>query len=122
MMQTETLHGVCYFHSETGTEGGYWAFQDENFIVEGGLYGQQFEYQGLHILENGYTLTIYDKIDKNKILWHGVIDLTIYPLFTQATSRGNWIHADQKGVERTTWERWFLEEYPATLTLPVGIH
>lgn len=26
------LEGVCHFHSETGTEGGYWAFQDKNFI------------------------------------------------------------------------------------------
>lgn len=27
-----TLKGVCCFHSETGTEGGFWAFQDERFI------------------------------------------------------------------------------------------
>lgn len=26
------LVGFCYFHSETGTEGGYWAFQDSKFI------------------------------------------------------------------------------------------
>ncbi len=25
--------GVCTFHSETGTEGGHWAFQDERFIT-----------------------------------------------------------------------------------------
>ena len=27
-----TLRGVLEFYSETGTEGGYWAFQDEKFI------------------------------------------------------------------------------------------
>jgi len=27
------LFGVCTFHSETGTEGGYWAFQDNRHIV-----------------------------------------------------------------------------------------
>lgn len=27
-----SLKGVLHFHSETGTEGGYWAFQDERFI------------------------------------------------------------------------------------------
>ncbi len=27
-----TIRGVLSFHSETGTEGGYWAFQDERFI------------------------------------------------------------------------------------------
>ncbi len=28
----EVLHGICFFFSETGTEGGYWAFQDERHI------------------------------------------------------------------------------------------
>lgn len=28
------LSGVLTFHSETGTEGGYWAFQDEKFITK----------------------------------------------------------------------------------------
>jgi hypothetical protein len=28
------LKGVCCFHSETGTEGGYWAFQDSRFITK----------------------------------------------------------------------------------------
>lgn len=28
------LKGVCCFHSETGTEGGYWAFQDSQFITK----------------------------------------------------------------------------------------
>lgn len=28
------LKGVCCFHSETGTEGGYWAFQDGQFITK----------------------------------------------------------------------------------------
>lgn len=26
--------GVLHFHSETGTEGGHWAFQDANFITK----------------------------------------------------------------------------------------
>ena len=29
---SQELTGFCYFHSETGTEGGFWAFQDEKFI------------------------------------------------------------------------------------------
>ena len=28
----KTLHGVLHLFSETGTEGGYWAFQDKRFI------------------------------------------------------------------------------------------
>ena len=30
--QAKALRGVCHLYSETGTEGGFWAFQDENFI------------------------------------------------------------------------------------------
>src|SRR5579862_9152972 len=30
--QALPLRGVLHFYSETGTEGGYWAFQDERFI------------------------------------------------------------------------------------------
>lgn len=28
-----TYQGVLDFHSETGTEGGYWAFMDQRFIT-----------------------------------------------------------------------------------------
>jgi hypothetical protein len=28
------LEGMLLFHSETGTEGGYWAFQDRNYITK----------------------------------------------------------------------------------------
>ena len=28
------LEGVCHFYSETGTEGGHWAFQDSQFITK----------------------------------------------------------------------------------------
>lgn len=40
-----TMRGVLEFYSETGTEGGYWAFQDEKFIskvpAEFGVWGEQ---------------------------------------------------------------------------------
>lgn len=38
-MAKKVLHGVCYFWSETGTEGGHWAFQDRRFITENVAYG-----------------------------------------------------------------------------------
>jgi len=41
-----TYQGVLTFHSETGTEGGFWAFQDEKFM---GLdAGQQFSCTRCH--------------------------------------------------------------------------
>lgn len=30
----KTLEGILHLHSETGTEGGYWAFQDKRFITK----------------------------------------------------------------------------------------
>ena len=33
------MKGVLTFHTETGTEGGYWAFQDERFIKQNQPFG-----------------------------------------------------------------------------------
>lgn len=110
------MNGVCLFWSETGTEGGYWAFQDRRFIkppTETRSY-LQYDYKGLHLLGNGDRLVIYDKKDQKNIVWDGVIDLVMHGLFTEH-AQGYWIHADQAGVDRDIWARWFFEEYPATL-------
>jgi hypothetical protein len=114
--QKEELRGLVYFYSETGTEGGSWAFQDSRFIFpptqefpEG-----QWSYEGLHILEDGDYLTIYSKDNPAEIVWSGKISLRKHPSFAKSVF-GLWIHADQKGVDRKTWARWFVEEYPAKL-------
>ena len=36
---TSKMKGVLDFHTETGTEGGYWAFQDERFIKQNQPFG-----------------------------------------------------------------------------------
>ncbi len=79
--------------------------------------GESWSYEGLHILENGDRLIIFDKQDPKKIVWEGVIQLNFYSVFTEATSTGMWIHADQEGVERSVWEKFFLLHYPAKLIL-----
>lgn len=110
------LVGFLHFWSETGTEGGHWAFQDKKFISppsENWPY-ESWSYEGLHILQNGDILIIYSKETPTDIIWTGVIKLRTYPLFTESTA-GMWIHADQEGVCRHTWTKWFLEEYPAKL-------
>jgi len=107
----KALNGVAFFWSETGTEGGHWAFQDGQHPP----LGQQFSYEGLHVLHDGDYLTIYDKADPQKIVWEGKIALDSLALFTETTTDGLWIHADQQGVDRKTWEKFFLEEYPAKL-------
>jgi hypothetical protein len=30
------MRGVCFLHSETGTEGGWWAMQEDGFVTEDG--------------------------------------------------------------------------------------
>ncbi len=176
------LKGVLFFWSETGTEGGDWAFQDERFITvnrnffscakcfkywDKGKYpdgpidepreglrvthmisldklltgdpdalgssrppaecpsGKHdfkptsknlWSYEGSHVLRSGDHLTIYDKSDHKKIVWDGDINLTRFSVFTKH-ARGMWIHADQKGVRREIWAKWFMEDYPARLVL-----
>ena len=76
---------------------------------------EQWSYEGLIHLDDGDRLTIYDKEDPAKIVWDGEIKLIQHPLFTEHTSCGMWIHADQDGVARDVWEKFFLEKYPAKL-------
>ena len=110
------IHGVLLLHSETGTEGGYWAFQDKRFITPAkpGEGHDQWSYQGLHILEDGDKLTIYSDEKKSSILWEGVIQLKSLGLFNESAF-GWWIHSDQKEIDRKTWAKWFFEERPAQL-------
>ena len=58
------LMGVLTFHSETGTEGGYWAFQDARFISPNttrfhckicGIYWDKEKNSEAEILERGET-------------------------------------------------------------------
>lgn len=107
------MKGVLYFHSETGTEGGYWAFQDERFIDPS---SGQWSYDGLHILRNGDRLHINSKEDSQMYVWNGTIDLIEHPVFTQE-AHGLWIHSDQRDVNRNQWARWFLDGLPAELEL-----
>lgn len=161
--------GILHFHSETGTEGGYWAFQDEDYmglpnfkdhvcsicgrwwdkerhpggvppiespgvsvsIVRRGDSTDSFcpddqhewrlafpdgmwSHEGLHILKDGDRLTIFDKEDRDHVIWQGIVRLKQHNLFSE-TAFGFWIHADQKGEDREAWARLFFEEYPAVL-------
>ena len=115
---SNVMKGVCHFHSETGTEGGYWAFQDERFITKTGMrppMHESWSYEGLHPLKDGDRLTIFDKADPTKVVWQGVIALRQLGLFTDH-AKGMWIHADQDGIDRDTWATWFFNENPAELT------
>ncbi len=108
--------GVLYLFSETGTEGGYWALQDERFIAppnEKYPY-EQWSYEGLHILKDGDELIIFSPEKPEEVVWQGQISLRLLPLFTEQAS-GLWIHADQEGIDRNTWASYFFNHHPAKL-------
>lgn len=71
-------------------------------------------YEGLHILANGDKLTIYEKERPASVVWSGTIRLRPYPRYTEKVF-DCWIHADQEGIPRETWARWFFDENPARL-------
>ncbi len=111
------IRGVLFLWSETGTEGGHWALQDERKITKTGLAPPMHEawsYDGLHPLKDGDRLKIFDKDDPTKVVWQGVIKLKQHPLFTEHAN-GLWIHTDQEGVDRATWSKWFFGGHTAEL-------
>ena len=105
----QTLKGNCFFFSQTGAEGGYWAFQE---IPNP---SQQSPYDELHILEDNDRLTIFSPENPTRIVWSGTISLIRHAIFTQDAD-GFWIHADQRDIERKVWAKYFFQEYPAQLT------
>lgn len=75
---------------------------------------ERWSYEGLNVLADEDHLTIYDKEDPEKVAWDGDIHLKRHKLFTESAS-GLWIHADQIGITRDKWSRFFFEAHPATL-------
>lgn len=102
------MRGKLFFYSETGTEGGLWAFQDEAFI-----FGNHWALEGLHVLENGDRLVICNP-DSNEVIWEGEIKLRHFPPFTKEID-GLWVHDIQEGVDPQEWLSWFSQEYPAEI-------
>lgn len=119
------IRGPIHLFTETGTEGGYWAIQDEDHIEKGkGIIppgSDAWSYKGLYILQNGDRLTILDKDNPVRAVWEGVINLKEYPVFKESTPEGFWIHNEQIGVDRATWSQWFLKEYPAIVEISFSI-
>jgi hypothetical protein len=61
------MKGVTFLHSETGTEGGWWAMQEDGFADKDG----SWSYEGLRDLEEGDDFTVY--ADDGSVLFHSVI-------------------------------------------------
>lgn len=128
------MRGHLLFHSETGTEGGWYAFLDDRYIhggntgdpcpwgsegcpVEIGQFHEHVSYEGLHRLRNGDYLTVRDTT--GAVLFDGEVRLVrrtdVYRSET-ATIFGWWVNQEPDvGVDREIWARWFFDDLPATL-------
>src|SRR3989344_2536974 len=98
-----TYKGTCIIFYETGYEGPPWAFMDERFmgIPEEGFPKGKWSQDGLHIVESGDQLTIYSPDNLEEVVWTGEVSL---------------VGVESLNMDQQTWKRFFIEEYPSTLT------
>jgi hypothetical protein len=101
------MTGTFFFWSETGTEGGYWAFQDEMYDVSGSAY------EGFHILKNGDKIKIYDNTDN--VYLETTVSLEEYPSDAQGTQTPYWLHTRPTNVNFYIWAHAFFEEFRGVL-------
>ena len=118
---TKEMKGVCFIFSETGTEGGWWAVQEDGFADENGYW----DYKGLRFLEEGDDFTVYAQ--DGSVLWHGIIHrdsktgriprqvirkgkLVNDRTWKQQVVGGMWVHWIQKGTDPEAWGELFVGE------------
>ncbi len=102
----EPIKGVCYIHSETGTEGGLLSvFADTP--TEG-------YWERLHYIEKGDHLTIYSPRRPKRVLWSGVVDSPTRYFDSQDINGLDYLTAPT-GARRRTWVNYFVKNYPAAL-------
>lgn len=101
----EIFKGKLIGYFETGTEGVFWALQNDN------LPG----YEGLILLEAGDQIEIYSKdlqlVYKGFIKPDTVIGRTQRPSSNiyQPTALGMWIHWTQEGFSPDKWASYFID-------------
>ena len=115
------MKGVCFLHSATGTEGGWWAMQEDGFVREDGYW----RYEGLRLLEEGDDLTVF--AEDGSVLWHDIIHkdtetgaiprqviddgkLANHQTWKQQVVDGMWVHWLQKGMDPLAWGELFCGE------------
>lgn len=121
------MKGVCFHFSETGTEGGWWAMQEDGFRSEDGAH---WKYEGIRRLREGDVFTVY--ADDGEVLWHGIIhqDTTtgLRPrqairdgklvndrTWKQQVVGGFWVHWVQAGLDPEVWGELFVGDKRCTL-------
>ena len=78
------MKGVAFLFNETGTEGGWWAMQEDGFLSEDGVH---WKYEGLRFLEEGDDFTVY--ADDGSVLWEGIIHQDFPCFVPQSCCKGS---------------------------------
>jgi hypothetical protein len=114
----KAMKGVCFLFSETGTEGGWWAMQEDGFVTEDG----HWKYEGLQYLREGGDFTVY--ADDGRVLFRGIIHqdtttgaiprevlrngkLLNHRTWKQQVVGGMWVHWVQKNTDPDVWGELF---------------
>lgn len=116
------IDGVLDAFFETGTEGVIWSVYDESRNDENGYRS----YDGLHCLEKGDILTVFNDKARKDVLWRGTVDLEFktnwhsynnphYPDAGQQAVLGFWVNGLQRGMAPEDWAKMFFDEKPARL-------
>lgn len=117
---TKEMKGVSFLFSETGTEGGWWAMQEDGFDKDG-----HWSYEGLRYLEEGDDFTVYG--NDGSVLFHDIIHmdtktgavprqvvrkgkLVPHKRWKQQVVGGLWVHWIQKGMDPEDWGKLFYPE------------
>jgi len=115
------MKGVCFLHSETGTEGGWWAVQEDGFADNDG----HWTYDGLRYLEARDDFTVY--ADDGRVIFHDIIrrdtrtgaiphqvvrkgKLVNHRSWKQQIVAGMWVHWIQRGYDPEAWGELFMGE------------
>lgn len=136
--------GRLNFHSETGTEGGWYTWQDHAFIytkdnhcpqhgatkyTDGRIHcpaldtkqGECWSYNGLNYLNNGDHLKVFVG---GELFWEGDVLLNARTdVYTnnEAVVYGFWVNQEpdpSMGIDRLDWARWFLDGLECEVTKP----
>lgn len=92
------IYGRTDDFCETGTEGIVWS------VYEDGKKG----YDGLHCLEDGDMLKVFNDAARKQVVWEGEISLKYPPSMM-------FNHGVQDGMNEQIWARMFIDHKPATL-------
>lgn len=111
--KSRILKGKLEVFFEQGMEHNAWTFYED---------GQQ-GYDGLHVIEKGDVLRVFNDAARTELLWQGTIDFEYDSHKQKRAMIGEvqWldnvgtVHGIQKGVDGKEWGQMFAEAKPAVL-------